>query len=201
MSEPQRSVLRVTRCSPASSVGSSCPSHRPTRSTRSRRAAVHGLLGFSSFGGIVLWLPLFLFVLLFGLSMDYHVFILSRIREQRADGGTTRDAIVGGITQSAGVVTSAAVIMVAVFSVFAILSIIEFKMFGIGTASAILIDATLVRGILLPAGMALLGDRTWYLPRWLRLGPARAPGHRSCVVRHIESRLRANEMAAPIRRT
>ncbi len=145
-----------------------------------------GLLGFSSFGGIVPWLPLFLFVLLFGLSMDYHVFILSRIREQRADGGTTRDAIVGGISQSAGVVTSAAVIMVAVLSVFATLSIIEFKMFGIGTASAILIDATLVRGILLPAGMALLGDRTWYLPRWLRLGPGLGEagrGHRDASVR------------------
>src|SRR5258708_5885279 len=115
-----------------------------------------------------------------------HVFILSRIREQRADGGTTRDAIVGGISQSAGVVTSAAVIMVAVLSVFATLSIIEFKMFGIGTASAILIDATLVRGILLPAGMALLGDRTWYLPRWLRLGPGLGEagrGHRDASVR------------------
>jgi putative drug exporter of the RND superfamily len=129
-----------------------------------------GLLGFSPFGGIVPWMPLFLFVLLFGISMDYHVFILSRVRELRLGGMTTRDAIVSGISQSAGVVTSAAVIMVAVFSIFATLSIIEFKMFGIGTATAVLIDATLVRGILLPAGIALLGDRTWYLPRWLRPG-------------------------------
>ena len=130
-----------------------------------------GPLGFSSFGGIVPWIPLFLFVLLFGLSMDYHVFILSRIRESHLHGATTRDAIVEGTSRSAGVVTSAAVIMVAVFSIFASLSIIEFKMFGIGTASAILIDATLVRGILVPAGMALLGEHTWYLPK--RLRPAR----------------------------
>jgi putative drug exporter of the RND superfamily len=129
---------------------------------------LQGPLGFSSFGGIVPWMPLFLFVLLFGLSMDYHVFILSRIRELRDGGATTRDAIIDGISTSAGVVTSAAVIMVAVFSIFITLSVIEFKMIGIGMASAILIDATVVRGILMPAIMSLLGDKTWYLPRWLR---------------------------------
>ncbi|MBV9384581.1 MAG: MMPL family transporter [Streptosporangiaceae bacterium] len=124
-------------------------------------------LGFTSYGGIVTWMPLFMFVLLFGLSMDYHVFILSRIRELRLRGASTRQAITDGIGHSAGVVTSAAAIMVAVFSIFASLSLIEFKMFGIGMAAAVLIDATVVRGILLPAGLALLGDRTWYLPRWL----------------------------------
>jgi putative drug exporter of the RND superfamily len=128
---------------------------------------LHGPLGFSPYGGIVPWMPLFMFVLLFGLSMDYHVFILSRIRELRMRGMPTREAISNGIGASAGVVTSAAVIMVAVFSIFATLSVIEFKMIGIGLATAILIDATVVRGILMPAAMSLLGERNWYLPRWL----------------------------------
>jgi RND superfamily putative drug exporter len=128
---------------------------------------LHGPLGFSPYGAIVPWMPLFMFVLLFGLSMDYHVFILSRIRELRLRGMPTRDAITSGISASAGVVTSAAVIMVAVFSIFATLSVIEFKMIGIGLATAILIDATVVRGILMPAAMSLLGERNWYLPRWL----------------------------------
>jgi RND superfamily putative drug exporter len=118
-------------------------------------------LNFSSYGGITSWLPMFMFVLLFGLSMDYHVFILSRIRELRQRGMSARDAIAGGIGSSAGVVTSAAAIMVAVFSIFATLSAIEFKMFGIGMAAAILIDATVVRGILLPAGLSLIGERLW----------------------------------------
>jgi RND superfamily putative drug exporter len=128
---------------------------------------LHGPLGFSPYGAIVPWMPLFMFVLLFGLSMDYHVFILSRIRELRLRGMPTREAIATGIGASAGVVTSAAVIMVAVFSIFATLSVIEFKMIGIGLATAILIDATVVRGILMPAAMSLLGERNWYLPRWL----------------------------------
>ena len=128
---------------------------------------LHGPLGFSPYGGIVPWMPLFMFVLLFGLSMDYHVFILSRIRELRLRGTPTREAITAGIGASAGVVTSAAVIMVAVFSIFATLSVIEFKMIGIGLATAILIDATVVRGVLMPAVMSLLGERNWYLPGWL----------------------------------
>jgi putative drug exporter of the RND superfamily len=122
---------------------------------------LQGPLGFSAYGGITPWLPLFMFVLLFGLSMDYHVFILSRIRELWLGGASARDAITGGITRSAGVVTSAAVIMVAVFSIFGTLGLIDFKIFGVGMAAAILIDATVVRGILLPAGLALLGDRAW----------------------------------------
>jgi putative drug exporter of the RND superfamily len=122
---------------------------------------LEGPLGFTAYGGITAWLPLFMFVLLFGLSMDYHVFILSRIRELRQGGASARQAIIGGIASSAGVVTSAAAIMVAVFSIFATLSLIEFKMFGVAMAAAVLIDATIVRGVLLPAGLALLGERVW----------------------------------------
>jgi RND superfamily putative drug exporter len=134
---------------------------------------LQGLLGFTSFGAIIPWVPLFMFVFLFGLSMDYHVFILSRIRELRARGKPHREAVVGGIASCSGVVTSAAVIMVAVFSIFATLSIIELKMIGVGLASAVLIDATIVRGVLVPAALALLGERSWYLPRWCsRLLPA-----------------------------
>jgi RND superfamily putative drug exporter len=127
---------------------------------------LEGPLGFTAYGGITAWLPLFMFVLLFGLSMDYHVFILSRIRELRLGGASARQAVTGGIATSAGVVTSAAAIMVAVFSIFATLSLIEFKMFGVAMAAAVLIDATIVRGVLLPAGLALRGERIW--PRGTR---------------------------------
>jgi len=129
----------------------------------------HGesLLGFESFGGITSWLPLFLFVILFGLSMDYHVFIISRIREAVDSGMKTDEAVAHGIKQTAGVVTSAAVVMVAVFSIFGTLSMVEFKMMGVGLAAAVLIDATIVRGVLLPAAMKLLGEWNWYLPKRL----------------------------------
>jgi RND superfamily putative drug exporter len=129
----------------------------------------HGesLLGFESVGGITAWLPLFLFVILFGRSMDYHVFIISRIREAVDGGMKTEDAVAHGIKQTAGVVTSAAVVMVAVFSIFGSLSMLEFKMMGVGLAAAVLIDATIVRGVLLPAAMKLLGDWNWYLPKRL----------------------------------
>jgi uncharacterized membrane protein YdfJ with MMPL/SSD domain len=106
-------------------------------------------------------------VILFGLSMDYHVFILSRIRETYDRGATTEQAISHGIKTTEGVVTSAAVVMVAVFSVFGALSMMIFKQFGVGLAVAVLIDATIVRAVLLPATMQLLGDWNWYLPRWL----------------------------------
>ncbi len=135
---------------------------------------LQGLLGFTSFGGIISWVPLFMFVFLFGISMDYHVFILSRIRELRARGAGTREAVTGGIASSAGVVTSAALIMVAVFSIFATLPLIDLKILGVGTAAAVLIDATVVRGILVPAALALLGERAWSLPHPLhRRQPAR----------------------------
>ena len=137
------------------------------------------LLGTEAVGGITSWLPLFLFVVLFGLSMDYHVFIISRIREAVLGGASTDEAVAQGIKSTAGVVTSAAAVMIAVFAIFATLGAIEFKQMGVGLAAAILIDATVVRAVLLPATMKLLGEWNWYLPRglaWLpRAGqPARA---------------------------
>jgi uncharacterized membrane protein YdfJ with MMPL/SSD domain len=133
----------------------------------------HGesLLGFSSNGGIAAWLPLFLFVILFGLSMDYHVFILSRVRELYEGGMSSREAVRQAISSTAGTVTSAALVMVAVFAVFATLEFIDLKELGFGLAVAVLIDATLIRGVLLPASMAVLGDWNWYLPRWLEWLP------------------------------
>jgi uncharacterized membrane protein YdfJ with MMPL/SSD domain len=139
----------------------------------------HGesLLGFTSIGGVTNWLPLFLFVVLFGLSMDYHVFILSRVRELYDRGLSTDEAIKQGISTTAGTVTSAAAVMVGVFAVFITLSFLDFKELGLGLAAAVLIDATIIRGVLLPASMKLLGDWNWYLPRWLewlpRVGPER----------------------------
>jgi uncharacterized membrane protein YdfJ with MMPL/SSD domain/pimeloyl-ACP methyl ester carboxylesterase len=128
---------------------------------------LQSLLGFRSIGGVTDWLPLFLFVVLFGLSMDYHVLILSRIREMHDRGMSTEDAVATGLKTTAGVITSAAVVMVAVFSIFATLELLDFKMMGVGLATAILIDATIVRAVLLPATMKLLGRRNWYLPSWL----------------------------------
>jgi RND superfamily putative drug exporter len=130
-----------------------------------------GLLGFKSDGAIESWLPIFLFVVLFGLSMDYHVFILSRVRELWEKGVPTEQAVEQGITETAGVVTSAAIVMVAVFAIFASLSGIDMKQLGVGLATAILLDATLVRGVLLPATMKLLGDHNWYLPKKLNWLP------------------------------
>jgi uncharacterized membrane protein YdfJ with MMPL/SSD domain len=130
-----------------------------------------GLLGFSSTAGIDPVVPLLLFVILFGLSMDYHVFLLSRIREAVQGGATTDAAVAHGIRSTAGVVTSAAIVMVGVFAVFATLSMLMFKQFGVGLATAILLDATIVRGVLLPASMKLLGDWNWYVPRWLQWLP------------------------------
>ncbi len=125
------------------------------------------LVGTHAVGAIDSWIPLFLFVVLFGLSMDYHVFVVSRIREAREAGMTTVQAVSHGIRSTAGVVTSAAVIMVAVFAVFGSLSMQDFKQLGVGLAVAIALDATVLRVVLLPSVMALLGDRNWYLPRWL----------------------------------
>jgi RND superfamily putative drug exporter len=136
---------------------------------------LQGLLGYARSGAITPWVPLFLFTFLFGISMDYHVFILSRIRELRRRGETTAGAVTAGIASSAGVVSSAALIMVAVFSIFIGMGQVELKMLGIGLAAAILLDATIVRGILLPAAMTLLGDRCWYLPRWMSWLPGRTP--------------------------
>jgi uncharacterized membrane protein YdfJ with MMPL/SSD domain len=143
------------------------------------------LLGFEFTGGIDPFLPILLFVILFGLSMDYHVFVLSRVREAYDKGMSTDDSIAYGIKSTAGVVTSAAIVMVGVFAIFATLSMMIFKQFGVGLAAAILIDATIIRAILLPATMKLLGDWNWYLPKWLewlphfehgeKLEPVKAP--------------------------
>jgi len=137
------------------------------------------LLGFRSNGAVTAWLPLFLFVVLFGLSMDYHVFILTRIREAYDNGMSTTDAVSHGIKTTASVVSAAAIVMVAVFGIFATLTALEFKEFGVGLAAAVLIDATIVRAVLLPAAMKLLGDWNWYLPRSLRWLPrvGREPAH------------------------
>lgn len=129
------------------------------------------LVGAEGVGAIISWLPLFLFVILFGLSMDYHVFVVSRIREARMRGLSTREAITHGVVTTAGVVTSAAVIMVAVFAIFGTLSMQSMKQMGVGLAAAVLIDATIIRGVLLPAVMALLDERNWYFPSWLRWLP------------------------------
>ena len=130
-----------------------------------------GLLGFEYTGGIDPFLPILLFVILFGLSMDYHVFIISRVRESYDKGMSTDEAIAHGIKTTAGVVTSAAIVMVGVFAIFATLSMMILKQFGVGLAAAILIDATIVRAILLPASMKLLGEWNWYLPTWLEWLP------------------------------
>jgi RND superfamily putative drug exporter len=132
---------------------------------------LESFLGYKSTGAITSWLPLFLFVVLFGLSMDYHVFILSRIREGYDGGLDTAEAVSHGIKTTAGVVTSAAAIMIAVFAIFATLSALEFKQVGVGLSMAVLLDATIVRGVLLPSVMELLGKRNWFLPRSLNWLP------------------------------
>jgi RND superfamily putative drug exporter len=131
---------------------------------------LHNLLGFQSSGAIVPWVPLFLFAVLFGLSMDYHVFIVSRIRELVDRGYSTRDAVDRGIRSTAATVTSAAMVMVGVFAIFATLGLLSLKQMGFGLAVAVLVDATVIRALLLPAAMTLFGERNWWLPRafaWL----------------------------------
>jgi len=132
---------------------------------------LQGLLGFHSNGAVVTWLPLFLFTVLFGLSMDYHVFILSRVKELVDQGLPTGQAVERGIRTTASTVTSAAAVMIAVFAIFASLRTLDIKQLGVGLAVAVLLDATLIRGVLLPAAMKLLGDWNWYLPRWLEWMP------------------------------
>jgi RND superfamily putative drug exporter len=132
-----------------------------------------GLLDFRSNGAVVSWLPLFLFVVLFGLSMDYHVFVVSRIREAVLRGVPTKQAVAEGITGSAGVVTSAAAVMIGVFAVFATLSTLDMKQLGVGLAAAILIDATIIRAVVLPSLMILLGEANWWAPRFIRPRTAR----------------------------
>jgi len=141
------------------------------------------LLGIRTNGAITAWLPLFLFVILFGLSMDYHVFVLSRIREARRTGASASDAIATGVERTAGVVTSAAVVMVGAFGIFATLSTIDMKQLGVGLATAVLLDATVVRGVLLPAALQLLGENAWNEARWLRRLPSIGHGGAAAAVR------------------
>jgi RND superfamily putative drug exporter len=138
-----------------------------------------GILGFSSTRSITSWLPMWLFVVLFGLSMDYHVFILSRIKELRDGGMSTEEAVSRGIRRTAGTVTSAAIIMVAVFGIFGTLELIQMKQLGVGLGLAVLIDATVVRGVLLPATMKLLGEWNWWMPKRLSWLPALTPEARA----------------------
>jgi uncharacterized membrane protein YdfJ with MMPL/SSD domain len=126
-----------------------------------------GLLGFTQAETIEAWVPLFLFAVLFGLSMDYQVFLLSRIRERFTSCGDTTEAVAFGIGSTARIITGAALIIVAVFLGFAMGDLVMFQQMGFGIAIALLLDATLVRGVLVPAAMTLLGDANWYLPRWL----------------------------------
>jgi uncharacterized membrane protein YdfJ with MMPL/SSD domain len=136
-----------------------------------QKGNLESVLDFTSNGGVTNWLPLFLFVVLFGLSMDYHVFILSRVRELWERGMSTDEAVKQGISTTAGTVTSAAVVMVGVFLVFVTLAFLDFKELGLGLAAAVLIDATIIRGVLLPGTMKVLGDWNWYLPSWLEWLP------------------------------
>jgi RND superfamily putative drug exporter len=158
------------------------------------------LVGASSANGIEVVVPLLLFVILFGLSMDYHVFIISRIRETFDRGANMDDAVSHGIKSTASVVTSAALVMVCVFSIFATLSTPFFKQFGVGLAAAILIDATIVRAVLLPATMKLLGNRNWYTPHLAQLAPptrtTRTPTHTPA---RAGSQTRAHRSAKPKR--
>jgi putative drug exporter of the RND superfamily len=129
------------------------------------------LLGFQQVDAIEAWLPLFLFSILFGLSMDYHVFLLSRIRERFDQTGDNTESVAYGLRTTGGLITGAAIIMVAVFAGFAAGNLVMLQQMGFGLAVAVLIDATVVRSVLVPATMKLLGDRNWYLPRWLRWLP------------------------------
>ena len=160
----------------------------------------HGekLLGFESNGAVTSWLPLFLFVILFGLSMDYHVFILSRVRESWKSGMSSENAVAHGIKTTAGTITAAAIIMVAVFAEFATSSSLDTKQMGVGLAFAIFVDATIIRGVLLPATMKLLGDWNWYLPRWLQWIPELDHGESAAPkAERSPARLRRRGAASP----
>jgi putative drug exporter of the RND superfamily len=130
-----------------------------------------GFLGFAQYDTIEAWVPLFLFSVLFGLSMDYQVFLLSRIRERYLETHDTRDAVAWGVSSTARLITGAALIIVAVFGGFAMGDLIMFQQMGFGVAVALLIDATIIRSVLVPAAMTLLGKWNWYLPTWLRWLP------------------------------
>jgi RND superfamily putative drug exporter len=130
-----------------------------------------GLFGFQHTHVIDAWVPLFLFSVLFGLSMDYQVFLMSRIKERYDATGSTRDAVVGGVATTARIITGAAVIIVVVFAGFAAGKLVMFEQMGFGVAIALLLDATVIRSVVLPSTLALLDRRSWYLPSWLEWLP------------------------------
>jgi RND superfamily putative drug exporter len=136
-----------------------------------QKGAGSDLLGFQQIDTVEAWVPLFLFSVLFGLSMDYQVFLLSRIRERYGQTGDTAGAVAFGVGSTARLITGAALIIVAVFGGFAAGDLVMFQQMGFGVAVALLVDATIVRCVLVPATMKLLGDRTWYLPAWLSWVP------------------------------
>jgi RND superfamily putative drug exporter len=136
-----------------------------------QKGYLHNLFGFEQTPAIEPWLPIFLFCVLFGLSMDYHVFLLSRIREHYDLTQRNRESVAVGLQSTARIITGAALIMVAVFFGFAVGRLVMFQQMGFGLGVAVLIDATIIRTILVPAAMALLGDRNWYMPSWLRWLP------------------------------
>jgi RND superfamily putative drug exporter len=129
------------------------------------------LLGLQRTEIISAWLPVFLFAILFGLSMDYHVFLLSRIQERFIKTGDNRQSVASGLQSTAHIISGAAAIMVVVFGAFALGSLVDMQQMGFGLAVAVLLDATLIRSVLVPASMELLGDRNWYLPSWLEWLP------------------------------
>jgi RND superfamily putative drug exporter len=136
-----------------------------------RHGIGNGLFGFQRVSAIEAWVPLFLFSVLFGLSMDYQVFLLSRIKERYDATGSTTDAVTHTIASTARLITGAALIIVAVFSGFARGDLVMFQQMGFGVAVALLIDATIIRSVLLPAAMRLLDGWNWYLPHWLEWLP------------------------------
>ena len=138
------------------------------------------LLGLDRVETLEVWLPVLLFAILFGLSMDYHVFLLSRIRERYLETGDNAGSVAFGLGTTGRIITGAALIIVVVFVGFALGELVMFQQIGFGVAVALLLDATVVRSVLVPASMRLLGDWNWYLPRWLdwlpRVELERAPG-------------------------
>ena len=130
-----------------------------------------GVLGFQHVAVVDAWVPLFLFSVLFGLSMDYQVFLMSRIKERYDAGVSTREAVASGVASTARIITGAAIIIVVVFAGFAFGELVMFQQMGFGVAVALLLDATVIRSVVLPSALALLGERTWYLPRWLEWLP------------------------------
>jgi uncharacterized membrane protein YdfJ with MMPL/SSD domain len=130
------------------------------------------IFGFDQVERVEAWVPVFLFSVLFGLSMDYQVFLLSRIRERSTRSGDTTDAITFGVGTTARLITGAALIIVVVFAGFAAGELVSFQQMGFGVAVALLVDATIVRSVVIPAAMRLLGEHNWYLPQWLEWLPA-----------------------------